>query len=145
MARLVLNSALLIILVCFAVNYGVCASSKVETSFESGICNVGTRTSRRILDITHAYRKDLAVGDPTEGLGEYVTLVASMKNGSLFNSSKMKMGVHTGTHVDSPAHFYQEYYEAGLDVDTLDLETLNVDAWMVKDDLHDSLRSSERQ
>ncbi|XP_057869739.1 cyclase-like protein 1 isoform X1 [Cryptomeria japonica] len=86
---------------------------------------------REIFDISHAYRDDMPVGDSAEGLGNPLKLIASMKNGSDYNFSEMKMIVHTGTHVDSPAHFYQEYYEAGLDVDTLDLYLLNGPALVV--------------
>lgn len=48
-----------------------------------------------------------------------------MKNGSLANVSEMKMSVHSGTHVDAPGHVFDHYYDAGFDVDTLDLEVLN--------------------
>ena len=79
----------------------------------------------RIVRITHNYKEDFPVGDLPTGMGNPIKLVSSMKNGSLYNLSEMKMIVHSGTHVDSPAHFFQEHYEAGLDVDTLDLELLN--------------------
>lgn len=48
-----------------------------------------------------------------------------MKNGSLANNSEMKMPTHTGTHVDAPGHVYDHYFDAGFDVDTLDLRVLN--------------------
>ncbi|KAG4392419.1 hypothetical protein GLYMA_04G140300v4 [Glycine max] len=48
-----------------------------------------------------------------------------MKNGSRANNSNMKLGVHTGTHVDAPDHFYDNYYDASFDVDSLDLTLLN--------------------
>jgi kynurenine formamidase len=73
----------------------------------------------KIIDITHAYRSDV------------VSLTESMANGSLYNSSELKIIVHTGTHVDAPGHVYQEYYEAGFDVDSLDLEVLNGPALLV--------------
>lgn len=57
--------------------------------------------------------------------------MASIANGSIANQSNMKMGVHTGTHVDAPSHIFQEYYEAGDHVDTLDLHVLNGLALMV--------------
>ncbi|CAA7019930.1 unnamed protein product [Microthlaspi erraticum] len=37
----------------------------------------------------------------------------------------MKLSVHTGTHVDAPGHFIDSYFDAGLDVDNLDLNVLN--------------------
>lgn len=86
---------------------------------------------RQIVDISHAFRDDMPVSESAEGLGNPLKLIASMKNGSDYNFSEMKLIVHTGTHVDSPAHFYQEYYEAGLDVDTLDLYLLNGPALVV--------------
>ncbi|KAL5199815.1 hypothetical protein ABZP36_021018 [Zizania latifolia] len=38
------------------------------------------------------------------------------------------MSVHTGTHVDASGHMWQQHFEAGFDVDTLDLEALNAEA-----------------
>lgn len=60
-----------------------------------------------------------------DGLGQFLSLPLSMKNGSLANVSEMKMSVHSGTHVDAPGHVFDHYYDAGFDVDTLDLEVLN--------------------
>ncbi|XXG44482.1 hypothetical protein AAC387_Pa01g4275 [Persea americana] len=85
----------------------------------------------RILDISHVYREDLPVWESDEGLGHFLRLVMSIKNGSLDNVSEMKMQTHTGTHVDAPGHFFQHYFEAGFDVDTLDLATLNGPALLV--------------
>ncbi|KAM0070260.1 putative kynurenine formamidase/cyclase, kynurenine formamidase superfamily [Helianthus debilis subsp. tardiflorus] len=48
-----------------------------------------------------------------------------MKNGSRSNVSEMKLVTHTGTHVDAPGHMTDEYFDAGFDVDTLDLLVLN--------------------
>lgn len=48
-----------------------------------------------------------------------------MKNGSLANNSEMKLPTHTGTHVDAPGHVFDHYFDAGFDVDTLDLDVLN--------------------
>uniref|UniRef100_M1C4S6 Cyclase family protein n=1 Tax=Solanum tuberosum TaxID=4113 RepID=M1C4S6_SOLTU len=60
-----------------------------------------------------------------EGLGQFLWLPNSMKNGSLANNSVMKLPTHTGTHIDAPGHVFDHYYDAGFDVDTLDLEVLN--------------------
>lgn len=80
----------------------------------------------RIYDITHNYSPDLPVADSDDGLGrQFLWLEASMKNGSLYNGSAFKLGAHTGTHVDAPGHFYDNYFDAGFDVTTLDLELLN--------------------
>ncbi|XP_010943196.1 cyclase-like protein 3 isoform X1 [Elaeis guineensis] len=85
----------------------------------------------RILDITHAYREDMPSWETDEGLGQFLCFPRSMKNGSLANNSEMKMGTHSGTHVDAPGHVFQHYFEAGFDVDTLDLEVLNGPALLV--------------
>ncbi|KHN45322.1 hypothetical protein glysoja_045470 [Glycine soja] len=55
----------------------------------------------------------------------FLWLEKSMKNGSRANNSNMKLGVHTDTHVDAPDHFYDNYYDASFDVDSLDLTLLN--------------------
>ncbi|RYQ93714.1 hypothetical protein Ahy_B09g099955 isoform A [Arachis hypogaea] len=80
----------------------------------------------RIFDISHRYVPDMPVWDSKDGLGnDFLWLLKSIKNGSLANNSAMKLGVHTGTHVDAPGHFYDNYFDAGFDVDTLDLQVLN--------------------
>ncbi|XP_042061472.1 cyclase-like protein 2 [Salvia splendens] len=48
-----------------------------------------------------------------------------MKNGSDYNFSELKLPLHAGTHVDAPGHFYDNYFDQGFDVDTLDLRVLN--------------------
>ncbi|KAK7280340.1 hypothetical protein RJT34_25403 [Clitoria ternatea] len=79
----------------------------------------------RIFDISHRYVPEMPVWDSTEGLGHFLWLQKSMKNGSRANDSAMKLGAHTGTHVDAPSHFYDNYFDAGFDVDSLDLALLN--------------------
>ncbi|KAK7343473.1 hypothetical protein VNO77_12243 [Canavalia gladiata] len=82
--------------------------------------------SGRIFDISHRYTPELPVWDSKEGLGNFfLWLQESMKNGSRANNSAMKLGAHTGTHVDAPGHFYENYFDAGFDVDSLDLTVLN--------------------
>ncbi|XP_077225402.1 cyclase family protein [Tasmannia lanceolata] len=85
----------------------------------------------RILDISHRLREDMPVFESSEGLGQFLWLPKSMKNGSIANNSEMKLATHTGTHVDAPGHVFQHYFEAGFDVDTLDLEVLNGHALLV--------------
>ncbi|PKA50632.1 hypothetical protein AXF42_Ash017971 [Apostasia shenzhenica] len=85
----------------------------------------------RIIDISHYYREDMPAFESAEGIGQFLWLPKSMKNGSLANNSEMKMPAHTGTHVDAPGHVFQHYFEAGFDVDTLDLEVLNGPALLV--------------
>ncbi|KVH91632.1 putative cyclase [Cynara cardunculus var. scolymus] len=79
----------------------------------------------RIIDITHRYRSDMPSWESDDGLGQFLWLPGSMKNGSLANNSEMKLPAHTGTHVDAPGHVYDHYFDAGFDVDTLDLHVLN--------------------
>ncbi|KAF5183960.1 Cyclase-like protein [Thalictrum thalictroides] len=107
----------------------------ITTSFEEDISAVPQRKevygNGKIFDITHRYTTNMPSWKSTEGLGEFVRLTASMKNGSLANTSEMKLPVHTGTHVDAPGHFYDHYFDAGFDVDTLDLDVLNGPALLV--------------
>lgn len=79
----------------------------------------------RIFDITHRITSDMPSYGSEEGLGQFLWLPNSMKNGSLANNSVMKLPTHTGTHIDAPGHVFDHYYDAGFDVDTLDLEVLN--------------------
>ncbi|CAA7016599.1 unnamed protein product [Microthlaspi erraticum] len=85
----------------------------------------------KIFDISHRYTPEMPAFDSSEGLGLFLWLAASIKNGSLANNSEMKMPTHTGTHVDSPGHFYDSYLDAGFDVDSLDLQVLNGPALLV--------------
>lgn len=78
-----------------------------------------------ILDITHKFTPHTPVGDSSKGIGQFLTLLMSMKNGSDYNFSEMKIPVHSGTHVDAPGHVYSNYYDEGYDVDSLDLRVLN--------------------
>lgn len=78
-----------------------------------------------IIDITHRFTPNTPVGSSTEGVGRFLTLLESMKNGSDYNFSEMKLPVHSGTHVDAPGHMYDNYFDEGYDVDTLDLRVLN--------------------
>ncbi|CAN1771487.1 Cyclase-like protein 2 [Linum perenne] len=86
---------------------------------------------RRIIDITHSYVEEMPAYGSEQGMGKFLRLISSMKNGSDANMSEFKMSVHSGTHLDSPAHFYDNYFDAGFDVDTLDLEVLNGPALLV--------------
>ncbi|XP_059647824.1 cyclase-like protein 2 [Cornus florida] len=85
----------------------------------------------RIFDISHRYSPDMPSWGSDDGVGQFLWLPASMKNGSLANNSEMKLPTHTGTHVDAPGHVFDHYFDAGFDVDTLDLEVLNGPALVV--------------
>ncbi|CAI9769969.1 unnamed protein product [Fraxinus pennsylvanica] len=84
-----------------------------------------------IFDITHRFTPNTPVGSSTKGVGRFLTLLESMKNGSDYNFSEMKLPVHSGTHVDAPGHMYDNYFDEGYDVDTLDLRVLNGPALLV--------------
>ena len=102
-------------------------------SFDSGLCSSSSPHSSpnysnhvvKRSDITHSLRPDLPDWGSQEGVGNLIKLVASIPNGDLANQSELKIGVHTGTHVDAPSHIFQDYYEAGDHLDTLDLHVLN--------------------
>ncbi|XVF45078.1 hypothetical protein PTKIN_Ptkin02bG0176800 [Pterospermum kingtungense] len=87
--------------------------------------------SGRIFDISHRYTADMPSWESEDGIGQFLWLTKSMKNGSRANNSGMKLSTHTGTHVDAPGHFFDNYFDAGFDVDTLDLEVLNGPALLV--------------
>ncbi|KGN43898.1 cyclase-like protein 2 [Cucumis sativus] len=86
----------------------------------------------RIFDITHRYSPETPCWDFQEnGLGQFVWLTRTMKNGSEANFSQVKLPNHAGTHVDAPGHMFDHYFDAGFDVDTLDLGVLNGPALLV--------------
>jgi hypothetical protein len=80
----------------------------------------------RIFDITHMYRSDLPSFAKENGLGKFLWLRESMKNGSSANISEMKLITHTGTHVDAPGHYHDHYFDAGLMWTLLTLKCLMV-------------------
>lgn len=85
----------------------------------------------KIFDITHRITPETPSGVSDDGVGdEYLQLHESMKNGSDYNFSIIKIAAHAGTHVDAPGHMFQNYYEAGFDIDSLDLEVLNGIKWI---------------
>ncbi|KAJ0077265.1 hypothetical protein Patl1_35474 [Pistacia atlantica] len=86
----------------------------------------------RIFDISHRYTSELPSYDTKDGkLGQFLWLPVNMKNGSDVNISEMKITAHSGTHVDAPGHVFDNYFDAGYDVDTLDLDVLNGPALLV--------------
>ncbi|GAB2291699.1 Cyclase-like protein 2 [Dionaea muscipula] len=85
----------------------------------------------RIYDISHRYTPEMPAFDSVDGVGQFLWLPNSMKNGSIANNSEMKIPTHTGTHVDAPGHVFDHYFDAGFDVDTLDLAVLNGPALLV--------------
>nr|POE95567.1 kynurenine formamidase [Quercus suber] len=85
----------------------------------------------KIFDISFRYSEDMPVWGSDEGLGQFLWLRMSMKNGSLVNVSELKFIVHSGTHVDTPAHVFDNYFDAGFDADALDLDFPNGVALLV--------------
>jgi arylformamidase len=72
----------------------------------------------RIYDVSVPIRPGMPVyeGDPDVTLER----VSSVDKGDMANVSRIDFGVHTGTHIDAPAHFI----EGGRGVDELDLDVL---------------------
>ncbi|KAH9764044.1 Cyclase-like protein 2 [Citrus sinensis] len=82
----------------------------------------------RIYDVTHRITNSMPTYvDHVDGVGEFLRLTDSIKNGSLSNLSELRFSVHTGTHIDAPGHVFDHYYDAGFDVDAVDLEVLNAE------------------
>ncbi len=72
----------------------------------------------RVYDVTMSIREGMPAwpGDPAVAL----TRIRSMEDGDPLNLSNLSMSAHTGTHVDSPRHFFRK----GAGVETLPLEAL---------------------
>lgn len=134
--QITMKSSALLLLICAAALAAAAAATSASEAYPSGYdapsCDVELVPVRRevydggrIFDITHRITPDLPSFGSDDGIGQFLWLPRSMKNGSLANNSVMKMDTHTGTHVDAPGHFYDHYFDAGFDVDTLDLAVLN--------------------
>ncbi|XP_071737357.1 cyclase-like protein 2 [Rutidosis leptorrhynchoides] len=86
----------------------------------------------RIYDITHRISSETRSWESDDGIGdEYLTFQSTMKNGSDCNFSEIKLPSHSGTHVDAPGHVFDNYFDAGFDIDSLDLDVLNGQALLV--------------
>ena len=74
--------------------------------------------SRVFYDITQMLTPEIVVypGDPAVQIEQSM----SIERGDIVNLSSISMGVHTGTHVDAPKHFYDH----GRTIDQLSLEYL---------------------
>ncbi|MCK9391032.1 MAG: cyclase family protein [Syntrophales bacterium] len=71
----------------------------------------------KLYDISLSISNDLPVwpGDPPVSL----RMTKSILNGDQCNVTKMEMGVHAGTHIDSPYHFLSD----GVTTDVIPIET----------------------
>ncbi|KAI3938332.1 hypothetical protein MKW98_015231 [Papaver atlanticum] len=138
------SSQVILLLLCTFITSSVLATSDSCKAYPSESCKAWSSVDDelipvrrevygegRIFDISHTYRTTMPSWGSTEGLGQFLWLPASIKNGSLANNSEMKLPTHTGTHVDAPGHVFDHYFDAGFDVDTLDLEVLNGPAFLV--------------
>lgn len=107
--------------------YGDCDTDTIASAADGNLIPVRREVygGGRIFDISHRYTPDMPAFESDDGIGQILWLPKSMKNGSISNNSDMKLPAHTGTHVDSPGHVFDHYFDAGFDVDTLDLEVLN--------------------
>lgn len=70
---------------------------------------------KRIIDISRRMYPEMTVWPGDTELE--ITKDALIKNGAVCNISSIRMGVHTGTHVDAPLHFIDE----GKDIGSLDI------------------------
>lgn len=75
----------------------------------------------KIYDITHR----LVEGMPAYGSAKGTGPIVNETRGNETYYGTIKLNTHMGTHVDSPGHLFQDLYEAGFDVDSLNLRTLN--------------------
>ena len=78
----------------------------------------------KIFDITLTITPDLATwpGDPTP---EYIQL-SDVTKGDLSNVTDLRIGSHTGTHVDAPSHLFPQ----SVTVDQLPIDRLIGAAWV---------------
>lgn len=70
---------------------------------------------KRIIDISVRIKPGMAVW-PGDG-GVNIHRKSSIKNGDVCNVTGIDMGLHTGTHIDAPLHFFDELQDiASLDL-----------------------------
>ncbi|RAL44360.1 hypothetical protein DM860_011637 [Cuscuta australis] len=79
----------------------------------------------RFIDITTRDVDGIAMYGSPHGLRNFTHKISSIRDGAPANVANFTLTTHTGTHVDAPGHFNQTLLDEGLDVDSLDLETLN--------------------
>ncbi|OAY45546.1 cyclase-like protein 2 [Manihot esculenta] len=85
----------------------------------------------KIHDITHLINPKMPKWGSPDGMGQVVTIIDDMKKGAVAYTSEMDLPSHTGTHVDAPSHFFEDYFDKGFDTSTLSLKTLNGPALVV--------------
>ncbi|KAG8650767.1 hypothetical protein MANES_07G070100v8 [Manihot esculenta] len=85
----------------------------------------------KIYDITHLINPKMPKWGSPDGMGQVVTIIDDMQEGAEAYTSEMDLPSHTGTHVNAPSHFFEDYFEQGFDTSTLSLKTLNGPALVV--------------
>ncbi len=85
------------------------------------------------IDISYPMRNDMAIypGNPAF----HIEKISDVKNGDSVTISRIALGSHTGTHIDSPAHFLI----GGLTVDQIPLERMNGKAKVLDLTGHDDI------
>jgi len=93
---------------------------------------------KRVIDVSRRIKTGMAVWPGDSGIN--IELNSSIKMGDPCNVSSIHMGLHTGTHIDAPLHFYNDME----DVSNLDLSMyigyvrvfeLNVSECITEDDI----------
>ncbi|XP_057990871.1 cyclase-like protein 2 [Hevea brasiliensis] len=83
-------------------------------SLDEGVLRIAVPERRevynngKIYDITHLITPEMSKWGTADGMGQVVTVIDSIKNGSDAYVSEMKLPSHTGTNVDAPSHFFEE-------------------------------------
>lgn len=90
------------------------------------IVAIGEKYTMQIIDITIPLSNQTPVWEGDKGV--HIRRVAKIEMGSEFNVSRMELGVHAGTHIDSPFHLIN----AGNTVDQIPLESLIGDVQVVQ-------------
>ncbi|MCD4816764.1 MAG: cyclase family protein, partial [Methanosarcinales archaeon] len=72
----------------------------------------------KVIDISRTIQADMEMypGDA----GPQVTKVSGLDEGDSYNTSRITLGTHTGTHVDPPLHLIRD----GAGIDRLPMNTL---------------------
>src|SRR5437660_11964514 len=68
-----------------------------------------------------------------------IGFVKAIDKGDVWNVSKISMGVHSGTHVDAPLHFFQD----GKSIETMSLSGANGTASVIEIEDAESVKVAE--
>lgn len=92
---------------------------------------------KRIIDVSRKIHPAMAVWPGDDGVE--ITRILSMKNGGGCNLSSIKIGLHTGTHIDAPFHFIDE----GIKVPDLDLSRFIGNVKVFKIDVQECISAKD--